>query len=151
LDDRLKDKLLFEISQIDTSLDVSTPLFYSCKQKTPDYTEMAACAMILQSFYYGIEKMLILIIQHYDGQLPNGSKWHKDLLDKAFVADKNRKAVFFNASQIELKDYLKFRHLIRNVYVFQLEWDRMNNLIFGLHDLWETIKGDIHTFIKATP
>lgn len=151
MDNEWKDDLLFEISQIDRLLDMGKPLFDSCKQKTPDYIEMSVCAMILQSFYHGIESMLVTIFQYYDGQLPNGSKWHKDLLDKAFVSDGNRKPVFFNVSQKKLKDYLRFRHIVRNVYIFQLEWDKMNDLTTDIHAIWETAKGDIHTFIKASP
>jgi len=151
LDNELSDELLLEISQVDRLLDESKPLFDSCKQKTPGYTEMAACAMILQSFYNGIEKMLILIFQHYDGQLPKDCNWHKKLLNNAFMPDKNRKPVFSNISKIELKEYLKFRHFIRNAYAFQLEWNKMKNLTTDIHAFWETIKGDIHTFIKASP
>jgi len=151
LDNGLNKRLLLEISRVDRLLGESKSLFDLCKQQTPNFTEMSACALTLQSFYHGIEKMLIFIFQHYDGQLPKGDKWHNDLLDNAFASDKNRKTVFFNVSKIELKEYLKFRHFIRNAYAFQLEWDKMKDLTTDIHDLWETVKGDIHTFIKASP
>jgi hypothetical protein len=151
LDNELNEELLLDISHVDRLIGESKPLFDSCELKTPDYTEMAACAMTLQSFYYGIEKILIFIFQNYDEPLPNGGKWHKELLSNAFAPDKNRKPVFSNISQIELREYLKFRHFIRNAYIFQLEWDKMKNLTTNLHAIWETTKGDLLTFMKASP
>ena len=76
MDNGLKTKLLFEISQIDKLLSDSKPLFDLYKLKAPDFIEMSAGAMVLHSFYSGIENILLLIIKHYDGQLPNSNKWH---------------------------------------------------------------------------
>ena len=121
LDNGLRAKIVFEISQIDKLLDGSKPLLDLCKLKVPDFIEMSACAMVLHSFYNGIEKILVLIFKHYDGQLPNSHKWHMELLGKAFVSDKNRKQIFVNALQKPLEEYLKFRHFARHAYGFQLE------------------------------
>jgi len=66
LNNALKIKLLFEISQIDKLLNESSPLINLCKLKEPDFIELSACAMILHSFYNGIENILILIFKHYD-------------------------------------------------------------------------------------
>lgn len=151
MDDELSAELLFEISQIDRLLDESKPLFDSCQQKTPGYIEMAACAMTLQSFYHGIESILMLIFKHYDESLPKGGKWHADLLDKAVVPGKKRKPIFSSDLQKRLDVYLRFRHFTRNSYGFQYKWDRMSDLVIGLNDLWETAKNDIQTFIKVSP
>jgi hypothetical protein len=59
LDNGLKVKVLFEISQIDKLIGDSKPLFDLCKLKTPDFIEMSAAAMILHSFYNGIENGLV--------------------------------------------------------------------------------------------
>jgi hypothetical protein len=59
LDEKLKAKLLFEISQIDKLLDGCKPLFDLCKIKEPDFIELSAAAMLLHSFYNGIENMLV--------------------------------------------------------------------------------------------
>jgi len=148
LDNGLKAKLLFEISQIDKLLNDSKPLFDLYTLKTPDFIEMSAGAMVLHSFYSGIENILILIFKRYDEQLPNSNKWHMELLDKAFVSDKNRKQILSNEAQKRLEEYLKFRHFVRHSYGFQLEWERMEDLIDGINNFWETIKKDINNFIK---
>jgi len=46
LNNALKTKLLFEISQIDKLLNESSPLIDLCKLKEPDFIEISACAMI---------------------------------------------------------------------------------------------------------
>ena len=147
MNNALKTKILFEISQIDKLLGDSTPLFDLCKLKEPDFIEISACAMILQSFYNGIENILVLIFKHYDGKLPQNNRWHMELLEKAFISDGLRKQIFINGLQSTLEEYMKFRHFVRHSYGFQLEWERMEDLIKGINNCWETVKKDINTFI----
>jgi hypothetical protein len=51
-----------------------------CKIRVPDIIEKSAMALLLQSFYNGIENILIIIVKYFDGKLPNSSKRHKELL-----------------------------------------------------------------------
>ena len=148
MDNALKTKLLFEISQIDKLLNDSKPLLDLYEIKTPDFIEMSAGAMTLHSFYNGIENILTLILKFYDGQLPNSNKWHMEILEKAFVSDERRKNIFSIDLQTKLEEYLKFRHFVRHSYGFQLEWERMEDLTNGISTLWETIKKDINIFIE---
>ena len=148
MDNGLKAKILFEISQIEKLLNDGKPLLNLCKIRVPDFIELSACAMVLHSFYNGIENILILIFKYYDKQLPNSNKWHIELLDRAFVTDKNRKQIFANELQKQLDEYLKFRHFVRHAYGFQLEWERMENLINGIEIFWENIKMNINNFIE---
>jgi hypothetical protein len=90
LDEKLKKKIAFEISQIDKLLNDSKPLLDLCKLKMPDFIEISAAALLLHSFYNGIENILRLIIKTYDTELPNDTKWHMELLEKSFVANENR-------------------------------------------------------------
>jgi hypothetical protein len=148
LDNSVRVKILFEISQIDKLLDESKPLLDLCKLKIPDFIEMSAAALLLHSFYNGIENILILIFKNYDEELPNGIKWHIELLDKAFVSNKNRKFIFQKELQESMEEYLKFRHFIRHVYGFQLEWTRMENLIKQIENMWKILKENLNIFIE---
>jgi hypothetical protein len=148
LDSKLKTKLLFEISQLDKLLNDSKPLLSLYKIKTPDFIEVSAGAMVLHSFYNGIENILTLIFKFYDGQLPNSNKWHMKILEKAFECDEKRKNIFSIDLQTKLEEYLKFRHFVRHSYGFQLEWERMEDLVNGINVLWEAIKNDINIFIE---
>jgi hypothetical protein len=148
LDNNVEAKILFEISQIDNLLNDGKPLLDLCKLKTPDFIEMSAAALLLHSFYNGIENILLLIFKYYDEELPNGIKWHMELLDKAFTSNKNRSVIFQNEIQENMEEYLKFRHFIRHAYGFQLEWARMENLIKQIEVMWKTLRENLNTFIK---
>jgi hypothetical protein len=148
LDNGLKAKIVFEISQIDKLLNDSKPLLNLCKLKTPDFIEISAAAMVLHSFYNGIENILILIFKYYDEQLPKSNKWHMELLDKAFMSKENRKQIFNNEIQKTLEEYLKFRHFIRHTYGFLLEWEEMEELAKGMENFWIAVKDNINNFIE---
>ncbi|MCL2792174.1 MAG: hypothetical protein FWD87_03710 [Spirochaetaceae bacterium] len=148
MDNGLKAKLLYEISQIDKLIVNAKPLFDLCKIKKPGFIEISAASMVLHSFYNGLENILILIIKHYEGKLPDSNKWHMELLDKAFIADENRKQIFSNDLQIKIEEYLKFRHFVRHAYGFQLEWERMENLINGIDVFWSNIKENLNNFMS---
>jgi len=148
LDEKLKTKVLFEISQIDKLLDSHKPLLDLCRLKIPDLIEMSAAAMFLHSFYNGIENILKIIIKFYDNKLPNDIKWHMELLEKAFISNENRKEIFRKESQEKMEEYLKFRHFVRHSYGFQLEWERMEDLMHDINNTWKILKEDINIFIK---
>ena len=148
MNDGLRQKLLFEISQIDKLLNDSKPLLELCKIKVPNFIEISACAMVLHSFYNGIENILVLIFKHYDGKLPESEKWHIELLSKAFLSEENRKQIFVIDLQNNLEEYLKFRHFVRHTYGFQLEWERMEDLIKGIDKCWKTAKENLNNFIE---
>lgn len=125
----------------------SSPLFNVCRIKEPDFVERCGIAMILHSFYNGIENTLLLIIKNKDTLLPNGVKWHKELLARAFEPTENRPEIFRESLRAPLNDYLQLRHFVRHSYGFQLKWEKMKNMLFNMHTVWEDIKEDINTFI----
>lgn len=148
MDDKLKAKLLFEISQINKLINDSQPLLNLCNQKVPDYIEMSAAALLLHSFYNGIENVLILIFKSYNEEVADEAKWHMGLLSKAFVSNANRKQIFKNELQESLEEYLKFRHFIRHAYGFQLEWPVMEELVKKIENVWSNIKEDLNNFVS---
>ena len=148
MDNITTQKILFEIGQIDELIQEASPLFDLCKIREPDFVERSGIAMILHSFYNGIENILLLITKNKDSVLPNGIKWHKELFAKAFEATENRSQIFREDLKVSLNDYLQFRHFVRHSYGFQLKWEKMKNMLFGMNTIWENIKEDIHMFIK---
>jgi hypothetical protein len=148
LDNAIIQKIQFEIEQINELLDEASPLFNLCKSKEPDFVEKCGMALILQSFYNGIEKIMLLIMKNKDIGLPNGIKWHKELFNNAFKGTKNRTYIFREELYEQLNDYLQFRHFVRHAYGFQLKWEKMKKLFFDMNALWEIIKQDINIFIE---
>jgi hypothetical protein len=128
-------------------IDSTKPLRDLCKIKMPDIVEKSAAALLLQSFYNGIENILIIIVKYFDTKLPNGSKWHKELLEKAFEGSEKHKPVFREDIKIILNDYMSMRHFIRHTYGFRLDWEQMQELTNGIDDIWVMIKEDLNKFI----
>jgi len=148
LDNGLKTKIIYEISQIDKLIIDAKPLFDLCKLKEPDFIEISATALVLHSFYNGIENILIMLIKYYEGQLPNSNKWHMELLDKTFVSDENRKQILNIDLQKTAEEYLKFRHFVRHTYGFMIKYEQMEDLVNGLEVFWKNIKENIVNFIE---
>jgi hypothetical protein len=148
LDETIKQKILFEISQIDELIDSTKPLRDLCKIKTPDLIEKSAAALLLQSFYNGIESILMIIIKHSDKKLTNSAKWHKELLEKAFEESKNHRQIFRKEIEMVLNDYMSMRHFIRHTYGFRLDWAQMQELINEIDKIWTMVKEDLNIFIN---
>jgi hypothetical protein len=149
LDGKSKAKILFEISQIEKLLNKGEPLLDLCKRKEPDFTEISAAALLLHSFYNGIENILIQILKSYNEELPQGNRWHTELLEKSFVSNNDRKQIFRTELQDILEEYLKFRHFIRHSYGFLLEWESMEELTNCIKTVWQDVKEDINNIITS--
>jgi hypothetical protein len=149
LDKNTKQKILFEISQIDEVIESTKPLRDLCKIRVPDTIEKSAAALLLQSFYNGIENILKIIVKYFDTQLPNSSKWHKELLDKAFEKSESHGQIFRDEIKIILNDYMSMRHFIRHTYGFRLDWEQMKELINEIDNIWLVIKEDLNKFIVS--
>jgi hypothetical protein len=148
LDENIKQKILFEMSQIDEVIDSTKPLCDLCKIRVPDIIEKSAVALLLQSFYNGVENILIVIVKYFDGKLPNSSKWHKELLEKAFEKSEKYGPIFRDEIRIILNDYMSMRHFIRHTYGFRLDWEQMHELTNGIFNIWIIVKDDLNKFIE---
>jgi hypothetical protein len=69
LDNAIIQKIQFEIEQIEELIKASSPVFQLCRIREPDFVEKCGIALILQSFYNGIEKIMLLIIKNKDMNL----------------------------------------------------------------------------------
>jgi hypothetical protein len=49
-----------------------------------------------------------------------------------------------------LDDYLTFRHRFRNLYGFELEWERMAELVSGCASTLAQLEAELDTFMART-
>lgn len=107
-------------------------------------------ALNLHAFYSGLERVFTYIADDLDGGLPSGSEWHAQLL-KQMTLDlaPARPPVLRAETATGLLPYLKFRHLIRNIYATNLELERMRSLVIGLPELWDAAGRDLEGFRSA--
>lgn len=88
---------------------------------------------LLDNFYRGAEKVFEKIVRDIDGSLPQGDDWHKKLLRLVNIEVPGiRPAVIDEPTYRYLGEYLRFRHLQRNIYGYLLEWKRIEPLVENL-------------------
>ncbi len=86
-----------------------------------DFIETRAAGSILHDFYCGVEKIFERIAVHIDGKLPKGEDWHTELLLKMAQPIKGIRDAVISKNLLErFKEYLRFRHLFRHIYGFEL-------------------------------
>lgn len=105
-----------------------------------------SAALRLQSLYTGVERCLLLIVRVLIGGTPEGSDWHRRLLDRMAIATELRPAVLSPAVRLGLAELLAFRHGVRHLYAYELEADRVRLLLQRAIGLWPGIVADLGSF-----
>jgi hypothetical protein len=144
----LKEKIEHEIYRINKLFDSGKPLLDLCKTKEPDFIEASAAGSFLQSFYNGIEGIILLIFKNIDENIPNDLHWHKKLLDEAFVTNEKRTLLFRDEYKEKLFEYLSFRHYFRHSYGYEIDWKRLVPLINNVEEIWKILESDISRFME---
>lgn len=147
MDEIIKKKIEFEISQLDEHLSKSSVLVKKCASQEPDYVELCAAGSILQSFYNGIENILLVISKNIDGTILRQGKWHSELLSSMFNPTENRPAVFSESLHSILTDYMNFRHFFRHSYGYSMKWEKLSHLFININSNWERIEKELIDFI----
>ena len=113
----------------------------------PDFIETRASGSILHDFYCGIEKVFERIAIHIDGGLPKGEDWHTELLlQMAHPIKGIRDAVISTDLLEKFKEYLRFRHLFRHIYGFELKWEKCQGLVKRFPSIFEKIDKQLLQF-----
>jgi len=106
-------------------------------------------ALNLHSFYSGLERIFVIIARQLDQVFPSGERWHRDLLEQmAEERLEERPAVLSVRTLDLLDDFLAFRHLIRSLYAFELDVERLRYLIDQLPEAFFCIKQDLGSFCE---
>ena len=109
---------------------------------------LRAVGSIFHDFYCGVERIFERIAEELNGGIPEGENWHIQLLkDMTLQIEEVRPAVISKELLAELKGYLEFRHRFRNIYGFELEWDKMKGLKETMPGIAERFKKEIKEFI----
>lgn len=112
--------------------------------------ELRGAADLLHDFYTGVEKALELVAISIDRGLPEGPHWHRRLLSTMGEAIAGvRPAVLREATVTDLDEYLRFRHVFRSLYGFELTWERFAHLLARLSEVSRATLEDLEAFREA--
>ena len=144
----LRDEIDFELALMVRELEESKTTLNSAECGTPSHLEIAALALLLHSFYNGVENMFKRIAGHSGDELPTGPAWHTLLLISMSKPTTNRPAVISEDMSERLQDYLDFRHFFRHTYSHMLRWAPMAPLISALPETFEQLKTEVIDFLQ---
>lgn len=116
-------------------------------QRTGDVDFLDGVALNLHGFYAGLEHVFETIAREFDESMPSGPDWHRDLLlQMSAPFGTRRSAVIQLATRHCLDEYRAFRHVVRNVYTFNLRPSRVHELVAGLADCLVAVNEDLARF-----
>ncbi len=106
-------------------------------------------ALNLHGFYMGVEHIFENIARTLDGVIPSGTDWHKELLHQmSLEVPSVRPPVIQKETRICLDEYLRFRHVVRHGYIFNLRTARVQELASGVRECLTAVTQDLQNFIQ---
>ncbi|PUU95488.1 hypothetical protein [Halanaerobium sp.] len=106
-------------------------------------------ALNLHGLYSGFEKIFLEVAKEIDENIPDGSSWHKELLDQMALKIKNlRPAVISKESRDILDEYRAFRHVVRNVYANKYSAKKISILLDNFSNEYRKVKNEIQDFLN---
>lgn len=119
-------------------------------ERAPSALEIRGAGDLVHDFYSGAEKAFEHIATTIDGGLPEGPSWHRRLLESMECEIPTvRPAVLSAATAGALDEYLRFRHLFRNLYGFELDWARIEPLLSAIQAVHQGLERDIEAFERV--
>jgi len=113
----------------------------------PPLRELRGIGAILHDFYTGLEHMFEAIAPELNGGLPAGPSWHHLLENMTLDLPGVRPPLLRRETAHVLEEFLRFRHLFRNLYGFELEWFRVQSLLKALPAAWNAVEADLDRFL----
>ena len=105
-------------------------------------------ASIFHDFYCGAERVFKKIASELNGGIPAGEAWHQELLsDMKIDIPGLRPPVITEATYKLLLDFLSFRHKFRNIYGFELEFEKVADIERKFVDAHNKFTADIQAFL----
>ena len=125
------------------------PLVDRLSVRDPDEIELRAMALTLHGFYNGVESIFLRIARHFDGHVPTGLRWHRQLLDQVNAPTENRPPIIDSEEDDVLVEYLGFRHMVRHTYPGSLEWDRFREIAQNLPEAHARLEQALRKFAST--
>ena len=108
-----------------------------------------SAALNLHDFYAGLERVFHQIATTVDGNLPAGREWHRDLLQQmqAELPDLRPPVISTEAGRA-VDEFLRFRHVVRNIYAFQFDSERVERLVQLMPSAFQQTKTELLVFAE---
>ncbi len=116
-------------------------------RREPTRLELRGMGDLVHDSYNAVERCLERVSVDLNGSVPGGPDSHVRLLDRmARELPGLRPAVLRPETRQALGEYLRFRHLFRHRYGFELSWGKLEPLLRGLTELVPEVHADLEGF-----
>jgi hypothetical protein len=106
-----------------------------------------SAALNLHDFYAGLERVFQQIVTTVDNSVPSGKEWHRDLLRQMNVEIPDlRPTVLSDDTVGDLDEFLRFRHIVRNVYAFSFDPVQIERLVKLVRPAFAQVQGELLVF-----
>ena len=106
-----------------------------------------SASLNLHDVYSGFERIFKQIAATVDGNVPSASEWHRDLLEQMGLDLPQIRPPVLTSNALQLLDeYLRFRHVVRNVYTFSFDPERVGRLVKELTTTFNIIQQELTDF-----
>jgi hypothetical protein len=115
--------------------------------RSNDDVYLDSVALNLHGFYSGFERVFTHIAESVDGKTPRGNNWHELLLQKMMIEIPHiRPAVISEETGRLLDELRRFRHVVRNVYTYKFNAEKIGVLVKVANDVYELLKVELGSF-----
>ena len=137
---------LTRLSQLETQIKIVEEEI----EKNPHLANIfyESLALKLHNFYTGCERIFQIVASELNGGLPSSYDWHRRLLTRMANKQQERPALLTQKTVGSLAEYLGFRHVVRNIYGFELETQRVKYLVQNYYEVWRNFNQDVCEFIN---
>lgn len=108
-----------------------------------------SAALSLHDLYSGLERIFRQIAATVDNHVPTDPEWHRELLRQMSVELPGLRPPVLSASSVNtLDEYLRFRHVLRNIYAFSFIPDQIERLVKQLTPVFAQVRKELIAFAE---
>lgn len=135
-----------EVADLDRVVRRTTDIWQQATRSSDDY-HVDATALNLHGFYAGLERLFEIIADRIDRSKPTGAHWHQELLRQMSTDIPDvRPPVLSSKTYDELDRYRGFRHVVRNVYTYNLDPEQVDLLVRHLRPSMDQVSDELLAF-----
>ena len=97
--------------------------------------------------YRGTENIFKQIAMDIDLRMPDGSRWHKELLTQMTEPQAERQPVISQETFEILEEFLEFRHVFNNIYGEELVYEQTERKARQISQLFDRLSKELDVFI----
>ena len=149
----LADKIENQLTEIERVVE-RTGQAMSLAKSRPNEQDffLDSVALNLHDFYAGLERLFEGVGKTVDQHVPSDSHWHQKLLKQMQTEiPQVRPPILSEEGVTLLSEFLRFRHVVRNVYAYNLDPERLDLLVQKMRPTFQLIRSslnDFATFLK---